>query len=204
MYSNLKETIDSLDVSTLSSDRKEVLQPLISYLATQIDEKQAIRIVFICTHNSRRSHLAQIWMQALAHYHGIDRLNSYSAGTQQTAVYASVIETLKDAGFATEKLSEEANPIYAVKYTDNEPAVIAFSKELASTFNPASKFAAIMTCSQADEGCPFVPGAEKRIPITYEDPKVFDATEQEEEKYKERSLQIATELHYVFQQLSNK
>lgn len=58
-----------------------------------------------------------------------------------------------------------------------------------------------MTCSQADGGCPFISGAEKRIAITYDDPKAFDNTDQQTEKYNERSLQIATEMFYVFSQI---
>ncbi len=76
------------------------------------------------------------------------------------------------------------------------------SGKLDDHFNPASDFAAVMTCSQADVGCPFITGAEKRIPVTYDDPKAFDQTPQQKEKYHERSLQIATEMHYVFSQIS--
>ena len=60
-----------------------------------------------------------------------------------------------------------------------------------------------MTCDLQTEACPFVPGAEKRIPITFEDPKAFDNTPQQAEKYKERSLQIATELFFVFSQINS-
>ena len=60
-----------------------------------------------------------------------------------------------------------------------------------------------MTCSQADGGCPFIAGAEKRIPITYEDPKAFDDSPLEEAKYDERSLQIASEMFYVFRQIKS-
>jgi len=204
MHPNLKQTIESLDTSVLSNDRKEVVKPLIEYLSARIKNDEPIRVVFICTHNSRRSHLAQVWMQVLAHYHNIDKVYSYSAGTEETAVYASVIKTLENVGFIAEKLSDGENPIYAIKYAKNEPAVLAFSKELTSDFNPKSEFAAIMTCSQADEGCPFIAGAEKRIPITYEDPKAFDNTDEEASKYNKRSIQIATELHYMFQQLTLK
>ena len=70
-------------------------------------------------------------------------------------------------------------------------------------FNPKSEFAAIMTCDSANEACPFVPGAEKRISITFDDPKVFDNTLQQKEKYKERSLQIAAEMFYVFSQINS-
>ena len=88
-------------------------------------------------------------------------------------------------------------------FSENEQPIIGFSKTLDDEFNPTSEFAAIMTCTQADEGCPFIAGAEKRIPITFEDPKAFDNTPQEAEKYNERSVQIATEMFYVFSQINS-
>mgnify|MGYP003690327855 FL=1 len=98
--------------------------------------------------------------------------------------------------------SERDNPIYDISYAKDEPAIIGFSKTLDSDFNPTSEFAAIMTCSQADEDCPIIKGADKRIPIPFEDPKVFDNTPIQKVKYNERSLQIATELFYVFSQIN--
>ena len=117
-------------------------------------------------------------------------------------MFPTVIKTLENLGFQIRKISEGKNPVYSIKYADNEYPVIGFSKKLDDDFNPRSEFSAIMTCSQADDGCPFVPGAEKRIPITFEDPKIFDNTPQQAEKYKERSLQIATELFYVFSRIN--
>ena len=93
--------------------------------------------------------------------------------------------------------------MYSIKYADNAHPVIAFSKKLDDEFNPKSGFAAIMTCSEADEGCPFIFGAEQRIPLTYDDPKAFDGSPLQTQKYQERSLQIATELFYVFSQISH-
>jgi arsenate reductase len=55
-----------------------------------------------------------------------------------------------------------------------------------------------MTCSEAEQNCPFVPGAELRVSTTYEDPKIFDGTKEQDEKYIERSLQIARENLYIF------
>ena len=80
--------------------------------------------------------------------------------------------------------------------------VIGFSKKYDSPFNPVSAFTAIMTCSQVDGGCPFIAGAEKRIPITFEDPKISDNTPEQSQVYAERSLQIATEMFYVFSKVS--
>ena len=117
---------------------------------------------------------------------------------EKPALFPIAGQTLEDTGFKIEKLSNGANPVYAIKYATNAHPVIGFSKTYDSSFNPASEFAAILTCSSADKGCPIIAGAEKRIPITYEDPKAFDNTPLQLEKYNERSLQIATEMKYVF------
>ncbi len=189
---------DNMDFSTISDERKEILQPLIDFIQAKASGNEEIRLNLICTHNSRRSHLAQIWAQAAASYYGIPKVTCYSGGTEATAMYPMVAETLAKEGFSIQMLASGSNPVYAVKYAENEHPVIAFSKSYYDDFNPDSGFAAIMTCSQADGGCPFISGAEKRIAITYDDPKVFDGTPQKAEKYKERSIQIATEMFYVF------
>ena len=116
-------------------------------------------------------------------------------------MFPKVGETLKNQGFKISALSEGNNPVYSIKYAENEPAIIAFSKQFSDDFNPASEYAAIMTCSSADKGCPIVFGCDKRIAITYEDPKKSDGTPQQTETYLNRSLQIATEMKFVFSNL---
>tara|TARA_R110001583_G_scaffold25831_6_gene93490 strand:+ start:537 stop:1166 length:630 start_codon:yes stop_codon:yes gene_type:complete len=202
VFEKIAIIVSTLDIDTISIERKETLQPLIDFIQSKANDNQSIRINFICTHNSRRSHLSQIWAQTLAYHFGISNVQCYSGGTEATALFPMVAETLRNSGFEIEQLSQEANPVYSIKYAANEHPVIGFSKKLDSEFNPKSGFAAIMTCSQADGGCPFIAGAEKRIPITFEDPKAFDNTPQQAEKYTERSLQIATELFYVFSQIN--
>jgi arsenate reductase len=125
----------------------------------------------------------------------------YSGGTEATAMFPLVSKTLAKQGFQIKIISEGNNPIYSIKFSENEHPVIGFSKTFDNDFNPKSEFAAIMTCSSADKGCPFIAGAEKRIPITFEDPKAFDNTPQQAEKYEERSLQIANEMFYVFSKI---
>lgn len=198
LFSEIENEIKQLDSSTISKDRKTVLQPLIDFIQSKLNTNAIINLNFICTHNSRRSHLSQVWAQTIAHHFSINNLFCYSGGTEATALFPSAAEALVSSGFKIEKLSNENNPVYAIKYNDNSHPIIGFSKTFDADFNPISGFAAIMTCSSADAGCPFILGAEKRIPITYEDPKAFDNTPQQAEKYKERSLQIATELKYVF------
>ena len=127
----------------------------------------------------------------------------YSGGTEATALFPIVAKTLEHSGFEINSISENKNPIYSIKYAENEHPIIGFSKIFDDNFNPKEAFAAILTCSQADQGCPFITGAEIRIPITFEDPKVFDNTTQQAQKYQEKSLQIAAELTYVFSQINS-
>ena len=198
LFKELETFISTISVENISIERKKTLQLLIDFISEKDKNGEVINLNFICTHNSRRSHLSQVWAQTLAHYFKVQNVFCYSGGTEATALFPVVGETLKNTGFAIEKLSENKNPVYSIKYAENAHPVIGFSKKLDDNFNPKSKFAAVMTCSQADEGCPFVFGAEKRIPITFDDPKAFDNTPLRLEKYKERSEQIASELFYVF------
>ena len=202
LFSKIENTIKRLQIETISKERKAILQPLTDFIQHKVAHQQEIRINFICTHNSRRSHLSQVWAQTMANYFNIKNVFCYSGGTEATALFPMVAETLRNSGFQIQQISKNENPVYSIKYADDEHPIIGFSKKLDDDFNPKSNFAAIMTCSQADGGCPFIAGAEKRIPITFEDPKVFDNTAQQAEKYKERSLQIATELCYVFSQIN--
>lgn len=202
MNQNILKTIESISIDTVSEERKTVLQPLTDYIQKKIDAGHTIRLNFICTHNSRRSHLSQIWAQTMAYHFGITNVFCYSGGTEATAMFPKVVETLSTQGFTIQKLSEAENPVYAVKYAENEAPVICFSKEYSNEFNPRNKFGAIMTCNNADEGCPLVIGAEARFPIKYDDPKASDNTPQQTQVYTERSLQIATEMFYIFSQIS--
>ena len=204
ILSEIENVIKELNPQTISSERKAVLQPLTDFIQSKVSNQQEIRINFICTHNSRRSHLSQVWAQTMANYFNIKNVFCYSGGTEATALFPMVVETLQKSGFQISKISQNENPVYSIKYTDNEHHIIGFSKKLDDDFNPKSEFVAIMTCDSANEACPFVPGAEKRIPITFEDPKAFDNTPQQVEKYIERSLQIATEMKYVFSKISIK
>ncbi len=201
MFENLAKTIETVSKIDISNERKDVLQPLIDYLQNKVKTNDEIRLNFICTHNSRRSHLSQIWAQTMAFHFGIEKVFCYSGGTEATAMFPKVAETLVSQGFHIQQLSETQNPVYAVKFADNQHPIICFSKAYFDDFNPKSNFGVIMTCNNADEGCPMVFGAEARFPIKYDDPKAFDGTELMNEKYAERSLQIASELYFVFSQL---
>lgn len=201
MNLKIKEIIDSFSVENISEERKEVLSLLTEFISSKIKSDEKINLNFICTHNSRRSHLSQIWAQTMAEYFGVKEVFCYSGGTEETSIFPKVLETLKNQGFEMEQLSANDNPVYAVKFDQNSYPVICFSKNYDSTFNPTSNFASIMTCSNAEKGCPFIPGAEKIIAIKYNDPKISDGTAEMDQIYAERSLEIAQEMFYAFSTL---
>ncbi|KAA3627420.1 MAG: protein-tyrosine-phosphatase [Bacteroidetes bacterium] len=202
VFETLGHFISTLEPENISVERKKSLEPLIKYI--QAKDQKTIRLNLICTHNSRRSHLSQVWAQTMAYHFNISNVYCYSGGTAATALFPKVAETLEKQGFQVNKLSQGDNPVYSIKFASDAHPVIGFSKTMDDDFNPKSSFAAVMTCSQADEDCPFVPGAEARIPVTYEDPKAFDNTPQQSEKYEERSVQIATEMFYIFSQVGKE
>jgi len=203
LFPEIEKVIGTLDFETITAERKIILQPLLDFIQDKATNRQEIRLILICTHNSRRSHLSQVWAQTAAAHFNIKNVFCYSGGTEATALFPMVAKTLEQSGFKIKTIAAGNNPIYDIKYGENQHPIIGFSKTYDDDFNPQSEFAAILTCSQADGGCPFIAGAEKRISITFEDPKAFDNTPQQAEKYQERSLQIATEMFYVFSQIKS-
>ncbi len=202
LLSNLRHSIQAVSKNKVSRPRAEILQPLIDYIQRKTDSKETVNLHFICTHNSRRSQLAQIWAQTMAYYFGIE-IHSFSGGTLATAFNERAVDATVRAGFEVQKNEHPDNPIYQVFYVKGRSPLLIFSKLVDDPMNPTANFAAIMTCSGADENCPVVHGAEARIAIRYEDPKAYDNTPQEAEKYDGRSAQIAAEMYYVFSQIKN-
>ncbi len=198
MYPILIETIKSIDLDDIPKERLEILDQLVKQIRSLRKEHNAVSLNFICTHNSRRSHLSQIWAQVAASHYEIDNIYCYSGGTEATAMYPMVKQTLESQGFQIQNISEGPNPVYAVKYDENTLPIIAFSKKYNDSFNPTSGYIAVMTCGHADENCPVVIGAKVRLPVRYGDPKAYDDTPIKAEKYLERSRQIAGEMLYVF------
>jgi arsenate reductase len=199
MHQKILDNIEMLSDANIIQSRKNELQPLIDFLLFKRINNEPIRLNFICTHNSRRSHLAQVWAQTMTCYYGINNLQCYSGDTEVTTVFYQVVNTLTQQGFQIQKLSESINAVYAIKFSSNESPIICFSKLYNDEFNPKNAFAAILLCSNAEEECPVVIGAEARFSIQYEDPKTYDNTEIQNEKYAETSLEIAQEMKWIFE-----
>lgn len=201
LYPKLEESVKQFSSNTISDERKKSLLSLIEYIKASIAANKVVNLNFICTHNSRRSQFSQIWGQVAAHYYGVN-INCYSGGVEETAFNERAVAALIRAGFNI-NYKEEVNPRYKVRFTENTDPTLMFSKLFNAPENPTNNFAAIMTCSHADENCPYIPGANNRIPLLYNDPKEFDDTPFETEKYDERSNQIGSELFFVFSQIKN-
>jgi len=178
--------------------RTETLKELTRFIQHKIKGGQKVYLNFICTHNSRRSHLAQVWAQTAAYYYGVPGIECFSGGTEATAFNPRAVRAMVEAGFSIVRAKESDNPVYKVRFSNDASPIRAFSKKYDDPFNPSEDFAAIVTCSHADENCPVVLGASARISITYNDPKDFDGTPQEAARYKERVHQIGREMLYAF------
>ncbi|MBW3546013.1 MAG: protein-tyrosine-phosphatase [Bacteroidetes bacterium] len=178
--------------------RKQLLNQLADWARKTTAAGKPLQFNFICTHNSRRSHLAQLWAQAAAAYYGVQGVQTYSGGTEATAFNPRAVKAMQGAGFQIDTLQPGENPVYSVKFAEEAAPAKAWSKKFDDAANPAAGFCAVMTCSDADENCPFVPGVEKRLAITYDDPKNFDDTPEEAHKYSERVRQIGMEMLYAF------
>ena len=200
MYPVIKTYIDSLTKEFLSvpEKRKDILENITNYIAKKQATGSAINLVYICTHNSRRSHFGQVWAHVAASYYGIKIVSTFSGGTEATAFNSNAINALKRIGFNIKAIDTKKNTTYHVFHDDNQAPSVCFSKTYDDATNPQKEFAAIMTCSDAEENCPFIPGVELRIATTYNDPKAFDNTHQQDAKYDERCKQIALETLYVF------
>lgn len=187
----------------ISDERKDLLQKLSDYISDKQKNNSQTQIIVICTHNSRRSHIGQLWLQLAAFWYGIEDFRTYSGGTEATAFNERSVEALRRAGFILEKKSENENPIYRL---GGELAFMdfndLFSKKYDSKPNPGRNLAAVMVCTEADEGCPFVPGTDARFSIPFEDPKAFDGTNLESQKYDERVRQMGREFFYMLSRVS--
>ena len=199
-YPALANTIANLPFAAISTERLQLLDEMAVYLQEKISNRKEIRLNFICTHNSRRSQFSQIWAQTAAAFYGIEAY-CYSGGVEVTAFNPRAVAAIQRDGFKVVK-KEGENPLYFVFYSEEEDPIVTFSKVVEDAVNATKEFAAVMTCDHADENCPFIPGAEKRFPLRFEDPKAFDNSPLEEKMYSERSHQIGAELFYLFEKVA--
>jgi protein-tyrosine-phosphatase len=189
------------EIDGVSHERRVLLRPLVEIVAERMARNRPVRLMFICTHNSRRSHMAQLWAQVAAELHGVVGVETYSGGTEATAFNPRAVAALQRAGFVIEPFTDGKNPTYEVSFGPGITPMQAFSKIYQEAPNPREDFVAVMTCASADAACPVIQGADARISLPYDDPKASDGTVHDTKTYDERCAQIAREMLWVFSEI---
>jgi protein-tyrosine-phosphatase len=190
------------EFDSIDGSRRALLDGLSQYLRRLQTTGKAARLIFVCTHNSRRSHMAHLWGTVAAELCGLD-VAAFSGGTEATEFNPRSVAAMERAGFRIDKTTARHNPTYAVRFSDQRPAIACFSKKYDEDPNPREDFAAVMVCDEADAACPAVLGASARFAIPFVDPKAADDTPQEAAVYDERCAQIAREMLYVMSRIEN-
>lgn len=197
---NLETTLTKISKQSIGEGRQKILDAIVDYIQQKQQAGQVPQLNFICTHNSRRSQLSQVWAFVLSRYFDVP-VASFSGGVEVTAFNANAVKALETCGLDFQKKGTE-NPIYSFQYKGDR--LDCFSKVYDAKTNPEKEFAAVMTCNHADQNCPYIPGAEIRIPLTFNDPKVSDGTPSQDVVYLDRSLEIAGEMYYVFNKVAKQ
>ena len=205
-YPKLSTYCDKLsdEFIQIPEERKAELKDIANFIVEQRKEHKPTNLLFVCTSNSRRSHMAQVWSQIASYYYNIDSVYTFSGGTEQTRVNINAIDALNRAGIEIYSNNMGDNTLRYVRVGNKINPWVIFSKKYTDATNPKNSFAAVMVCSEADKACPFVEGAELRIGLPYQDPKEFDNSLLKEAKYDERCRQIAREMFYIMDFVSKK
>lgn len=169
-HKSLNKTIHSLlgNFTSISTERRKKRDQLAGVIRGQRSAGQRVKLMFICTHNSRRSHMGQLW--AAAAYFGVNEVTTYSGGTEVFTFNPQAIAALQRAGFSITPISPALqpsvqNPHYQVSFSPDRPAMAVLSKRYDDSVNPEKDFVAVMACNHANNTCPAIAGASFRIAL---------------------------------------
>lgn len=185
------------EFNQIPPERQQELKKIALYVKSKNAANEPAQLTFICTHNSRRSHLASVWAATAADYYGVAGVKTFSGGIEVTACNIRTVRAMRRAGFSVVDSTGGTNPVYLIQYSEKAAPMRAFSKIYSQEGNPRENYLAAMTCAHADKSCPVVEGASVRVGIHYEDPKEADGKPEEEATYDERCRQIAREMFFA-------
>jgi arsenate reductase len=184
----------------ITEERKIVLQHLAACIRQSIADYDRVDMLYVCTHNARRSHFGQVAAALAAAFYGIEQVYTYSAGTETTHVHIQTIKAIEALGCTAHKMDETSNPKYQINFGGAD-LLTCYSKTIHDNVLPMHQYIAVMTCTDAEQNCPFLPLATFRIGLPYTDPKIADGTGNEALIYAACLEEILTESLYVFAQL---
>ncbi len=188
----------------LTDNCKNLLLAISDAIFDEYLDREKINLNFICTHNSRRSQLAQVWGFFAVEYFNLQNIFTYSGGTETTSFHRNTVKCLQKTGFIFNVIDfSHQNPRYLVSFEGTKKSILGFSKVFDHPQN-SYPFIAITTCDSADQNCPFIPDAIERFHLPYTDPKVSDNTDLTEETYLKTSKQIAGELFFIFEEIERR
>ncbi|HEX2909294.1 MAG TPA: arsenate reductase ArsC [Chloroflexia bacterium] len=134
-----------------------------------MEASSKIRVLFLCTHNSARSQMAEGLLREL----GKDRFEAYSAGTEATFVRPLAIKAMAELGI---DISHQRSKVLT-EYLDQPFDYV------------------ITVCDAANESCPIFPNARHRLHWSFPDPsKAIGSEEQQLAVYREVREAIATHI----------
>ncbi len=147
-------------------------------------------VVFLCTHNSRRSQYCEIWGNYFSSVYK-KSITFLSAGAVKTKVHKQIYKSLERVGVKVDRNSS---------INIENITIIPFSKTL-SDINK-KQFISIMTCSNYEKTCPFDPRSLINLQLFYKDPKRYDNSNREAEEYDKTSFMIACEINYILKNIN--
>ncbi len=202
MNSEIKKYIQKvvIDLGKIPQKRKKILLEIVSYIKQNYLIEDRSNIIFICTHNSRRSQLAQCWLSVSCRYYNLNKINTFSGGLEITSLNSNALNALKRSGFIVNHIDTKDN-IYLLKTSKKNKGQTLYSKKHDSKNNPQRKFLAIITCSDANKQCPVVRGADKKIFLPYHDPRISDGSGLEKTTYDQSCFNIAQEMFYIMKKV---
>ena len=182
----------------IPDNHRQSLEQIGDYLLQKLQSNKDAKVLLISRHNSRRSHMGQLWLMTAAEYYGIGNVATFSGGIEPTELDSRVIRALKKCGFKISTTKRSENPTYL---TSNGPgnSYMVFAKQYNGGQNPTSDFIAVVLSEVVNKKLETIPGADKKVPMLYEDLENFDGSPEEERKYDEGCRQIARAMFYVMQ-----
>lgn len=202
LHKEVSELIEALSKESdlILPTRKEILDRIGQSIRSMLHENGQSSVIFICTHNSRRSQAAELWLRTAADYYCISGISTFSGGTEVTALHPNMAATFSQSGFSLTSDGRSSNPRFTVSAGAGQYTM--FSKVYDDPSNPKANFIAVMVCGNADEACPVVNGAAYRFYLPFDDPGAYDGQPDQDDRYRSCFYTIGREMIYLLENLN--
>ncbi len=188
-------------IENIAPERKSILHNIARKIITTFYGDGQCNVLFVCTHNSRRSQASQLLFNHFIQSCHLE-IKAFSAGTEATCFNQSMIHAASYFGFDLTTDKESLNPIYELQNQPYQDSMQYFSKVVDHKINPKKSTVAIMVCNDADKNCPIISSANYRLPLPFQDPKSSDGKQHEAATYQASFVEIGAEMLYLVNYLN--